>query len=212
MIRKGFILTVFGLGAACASAPKVDYAATPGADFSDYQTFSWVADDPQITERPGYSRKNDDRIEAAIVASLEDKGYVFVAEREAADFTVGYGVVIHNNVKTSGGSEYYGANWNHASGYLRVGGERLPTSEIGAPNDFWTGIHRDAGATVQDGRPEATLTIEIFDMSASSSVWRGYASKKITQHDRENPNEIIRTAVTSVFKSFPDNIAEEVTK
>ncbi len=190
---------------ACATGPQANFVVNPAVDLSDYATFAWIADDPQLSEPPAYSRKNDDRIENAIVSTLSTKGYVFIDDRSEADFVVGYSVGLRNNLKLSAAPDYFGANWSHASGYLPTGGEKVPGRELGAPDAFWDGVHKDYGATVSKGRPEARLTVDIFDVRSKAPAWQGSVEKEVTQHDRENADDTINRAVAKLFANFPDS-------
>lgn len=200
------MLLLVGLSA-CATGPKASFVGNPEIEISDYETFAWIADDPQLSEPPEYSRKHDDRIEKAILSALTAKGYVFLADRSEADFVVGYSVGFRKNLKLSSAPEYFGANWVHAAGYLPPGGEKVPGRELGVPDSFWEGIHKDYGTTVANDRPEATLTVDIFDVESKTPAWQGSVEKEVTQHDRENADETINAAIAKLFSKFPSNRA-----
>ena len=202
-MRKLFILLLTGVLAACASGAKTNFVLNPDVALDSYQSFSWVADDPQLSEPPDYSRKNDDRIEEAITAVLTEKGYLFVADRDKADFVVGYSVGIRKNLKLSAAPDYFGANWSHASGYIPPGGDRIPGRELGVPDSFWQGIHKDYGAVIESGRREGTLTVDVFDVDTKNPAWQGSIEKEITQHDRENATESFNDAISKLFEPFP---------
>ena len=203
MIRSLTIIAIIALAAACASAPATTHVANPDTAFNDYRSFSWIADEPRLSERPEYSARNDDRIEYAIISALQSKGYRFIADRDAADFVIGYSVGVRNNLKATAAPEYFGANWSHASQYIPPDGRRDPAGELGLPDEFWKGVHKDYGATLEKGRPKGTLTIDIFDVRTKTPAWQGVVQKEITQHDRENADEAFNAAIAKLFEPFP---------
>ncbi len=205
MDHKILIAVAIFLLSACAGSGKYSFVDNPEINFDNYRHFSWIAGDPQMSERPDYSARNDDRIENAIVSALETKGYVFVADRNEADFVVGYSVGIRKNVKLEAAPDYYGGNWVHASKYATPAGSRNTTLEIWGPEAFWEGINVDYGATIEKGRPEGTLTIDIFDVRSKTPAWQGIVEKEITQQDRKNATDAFNAAITKVFAPFPIN-------
>lgn len=192
----------------CATGANTSFVENPQVDFTAYERFSWIADEPRLTERPAYGAKNDERIENAIVAALEAKGYRFVADRDEANFVIGYSVGIRDNLKSTAAPEYFGANWTHAAEYLPPTGDKIPGRPTGAPDSFWDGIHKDYGATIEKGRPEGRLTIDLFDVGTKQPAWQGSIEKKVTQHDREHATEAFNKAIAKLFAPFPSRSAQ----
>ncbi len=97
MINLRMILMVVSCGliaGACAGDPgTVETGVDPSQDFSTYQSFTWAQNPPAKTS--GQYAPDDaaiERMTAAVKSSFEKKGYTFVEDRSAADFTVSYTV------------------------------------------------------------------------------------------------------------------------
>jgi hypothetical protein len=78
--------------AACASGFKATYDADPAHDFSGYQTFAWISENPMIIGAT--NRVPNPLLEPRIMAAIEDgmtvRGYRKVNDPESADFTVSF--------------------------------------------------------------------------------------------------------------------------
>lgn len=154
------------------------------ADFKDYRRFSWIADDPLIVgagQALPVSPLARKKIEDAILAELTEHGFVFVADREAADFVVSYTVGARDRIDATSYPVGYRGAWGwHLYGRYYVGAEV---------------VHRTY--------TEGTLGIDVFDGKSRQPVWHGWATKTITRSDRDDPTASIRKAVSAIFARFP---------
>jgi hypothetical protein len=103
--------------AACASGFKATYDADPAHDFSGYQTFAWISENPMIIGAT--NRVPNPLLEPRIMAAIEDgmtvRGYRKVNDPESADFTVSFTVGSREEIKVTS----YPASYHGYYGYPR---------------------------------------------------------------------------------------------
>lgn len=173
--------------AACESPIRVTTDRDPVADFSDYETFAWISDEPLIsqtvgvTEGPRISPIDDQRIREAVGYELRSRGWKQASSREEADLIVSYGIGAEERTEIYEtpvtGGYYYG-------GY-RYGG--------------WY-----AGSTVRTRQvTEGTLSIEFFDRETKQAVWVGWASKRLSPSGDEDRDRVIGEAIQKIMQDFP---------
>jgi hypothetical protein len=154
-------------------------------DFGEYRSFSWIDDKPYI-EGEGRSEVRVDpltqtKIERAIRAELERKGYSFTEDRDDADFVVAYTVGTRNELTVDSYPYPYSGAWGwHVYG-----------------SHYYVREYREHSYT------RGTLSVDVFDGESNSPVWHGWAEKTITGSDREDPSQTIIEAVARLFEEFP---------
>jgi len=143
------------------------------ASFDDYRTFSWIADNPMILGRgdsPSVSPLTQKKIVDAIAGELTRKGFVYAADRSAADFVLSYTIGTRERIEaTSYPSAYQGAWGWHLYGRYYY--------DIEVEHRMYT---------------EGTLGVDVFDGKSKQPVWHGWASKTISTSDREDPSSSIQ--------------------
>jgi hypothetical protein len=154
-------------------------------NFGEYETFSWIDDKPFIqgegrTAVP-VSPLTQTKIERAIQAELEQKGYSFAEDRDDADFVIAYTVGTRDEITVDSYPYPYRGAWG-----WHVYGSRYHVRE-----------YREHAYT------RGTLSVDIFDGESSRPVWHGWAEKTITESDREDPSDSIVKAVAQLFQEFP---------
>jgi hypothetical protein len=176
--RAWFVATlVAGLCAAgTAAAQDVSYNALPGANFTKFKTYKWVAiqgaDQPdQITHQ---------QILQAFDAELARKGLT-KTEDANADLYIAYQVALNQEKRldsyTTGGM---GWGWY---GYGYGGGMQTTTT-----------------STINVG----TLTLDMYEAAAKQLVWRGTASKSLdTKAKPEKRQKNLAKAAEKLLKKFP---------
>lgn len=162
----------------CASI-ETRHDFDPQAEFSAYQSFSWVADNPLMVATPGTSPLVGQRIERAVTRSLVAKGYRFVDDLELADFAVGFTVGTRDKVRITSTLE--------------------PVGIVG-PGQWNTVYQRNVD--VQE-YTEGQLAIDIFDLGLKRAVWHGRAIKNLSAGDMKNREQTINAAVQAVLADFP---------
>jgi len=174
------VLVPFMFAASCATIRAgSDYYAE--ADFSDYRSFAWLDESPLI--RPTASRIQISplsvrRIREAIERELTAKGFTQIAAREAADFAVSFTVGARDMIDVNDYPAFYRGPW------------------------AWRGPYYGANVDVTV-YTEGTLALDIFDNATRQPVWHGWARKRITESDVEDPAPTINEAVRAILAEFP---------
>lgn len=154
------------------------------ASFESYRSFSWIANEPLIVgtgNDPSVSPLTQKKIVDAIAGELARKGFVFTADRGAADFIVAYTVGTRDRIEaTSYPTAYQGAWGWHLYGRYYY--------DIEVEHRMYT---------------EGTLGVDIFDGKTKQPVWHGWATKTISSADRQDPSPSIDKAVAGLFAAFP---------
>jgi hypothetical protein len=156
-----------------------DYYAE--ANFSSYRSFSWLDESPLI--RPTASRVQISpltvrRIREAIERELTAKGFTQIADREEADFAVSFTVGARDMIDVDNYPPLYRGPWG------------------------WRGPYYGASVDVSV-YTEGTLALDVFDNATRQPVWHGWARKRITESDVEDPAPTINEAVRAILAEFP---------
>lgn len=171
---------------ACATPgfeAKHDYDDT--IDFSGYQTFSWISQNPMnigvTTVAP--SPLLEPRIMSSLERALVAKGYRYVKLPNDADFVVSFTVGARDEIRV----DSYPAT---GGGYYRRGG--------------WGGAYYGYGTETRVRQyTKGTLAVDLFSVQQRRPVWHGFATKKITEDDRDNQSATIDAAVAAIIAGFP---------
>ena len=151
-------------------------------DFSVYQTFSFISDNPLIMSDVTALATNPNlqqRLMNASKQALVGKGLRFVERASDADFVVSFTLgardkLRENNYPDAFRGGYYGG-WSEP--YHRAVDVRVYT--------------------------EGTLAIDLFDSAHKGPVWHGWATRTLSLEDRKNSETLIAEVVTSILNDFP---------
>lgn len=176
--RIGGVAAVVLTVAACTTVrPHADYL--PNFDFSEYQTFTWISDQPLIRSSgqsdPFVSPLDMQRIQRAIESELTAKGFHQVDDPSRADFVVSFTVGTRDKIDASSYPGYYGGRW-------------------GWP--YWESMEVYSYT-------EGVLAIDIFDQARGEPVWHGGIQKRVTGSQMDNPGELIKAGVAAILEQFP---------
>jgi hypothetical protein len=166
---------------ACATPMQARSDYDSRNDFSRYQSFAWIAEDPLITPRGAaeqVSPLNRRRIVEAIESQLAGKGFRKAADAASADFVLSFTVGARDRIDVQSYPVRYHGYWG------------------------WGGTYLGYDADVSTYR-EGTLAIDIFDAHSNQPVWHGWATKRITERDVENAGQQIPIAVAAILANFP---------
>lgn len=178
------LTAMFGLATSllligCTSIqPKSDF--DPEADFANVRTFSWISDKPLIvsTAQP-VSPLLEGRLMRSIQSNLEAKGLRHVAKASAADVAISFTVGARDKIRVDSYPSMYRGGWGTG----------------------WGGAYyRDVDVTEYT---EGRLAIDMFSVKGRSPVWHGWAEKRITSRDVENPQPVIDEVVTAILSKYP---------
>lgn len=184
--RQQSLIVVFLLGTFLTGCATVRSGAhhDSSVSFDNYQSFAWIADNPMILgdgKQQPISALAKKKITQSIKNELVTKGFVYLEDRDQADFIVAFTVGTRDRiVATSYPMAYRGAWGWHLYGhyYYRTEVE-----------------HRTY--------TEGTLGVDIFDGKTNEPVWHGWASKSVTSADRDDPSPAIKKSVAAIIKRFP---------
>ncbi len=178
--------------AGCATGPNVFTDYDPSQSFSDYQSFTWLGDNPMIVtgDRP-VTPLSAERLKSAIRSELSSKGFTYTDDAEAADFAVAFTVGAREkmDVREREVLDYYGPHWTW--GYNYYYGVVRPPVTVRTEIDVREYV-------------EGSLAIDIFDVRRKSPVWHADATKRLSRSDlREKSAENIKEAVAVILQGFP---------
>lgn len=170
-----------GLALACASPVQTAHDQSPSADFSRYETYAWIGQDP-VGGADSTEPREDPAVEAsirrAVDAELAARGYR-LAPAEAADLLVGFEVARQQ----------------------RVVQEHVPGRTTVYTRGFSYGSWYRSAPVRTRTLTEGTLTLEFFDRDSHEAVWVGWASRRLSSGlDRD---AVIRDAVARILEPFP---------
>ena len=188
---KLLTMALVSLGlAACASGFKAPYDADPAHDFSGYQTYAWISENPMIVGAT--NRIPSPLLESRIMASIEDgmtvRGYRKVDDPESADFVLSFTVGSREEIKVNS----YPASYQGFYGHPR--------------SAYWGGAYYGYGmATETQVRQyqKGMLALDVFDVKERRPVYHSVAEKSITDSDRKKLDETVNAAVAAVLEAFP---------
>lgn len=179
----------------CAGVP-VSSDFDESQNFGDYQSFSWLRNDPLmvaggLTPTPA----TEQILISATREALESKGFRFVEDSGTADFLVALSVGTRDKTSIQEFYRSYGPNWGWGSQYY---GGIYPMAGVGHQKE-----------TLVTEYTEGTLSIDIFDVARKSPVWHGSASKRLSDRElRGDSAESTRVGVKDILASFPPGQSE----
>ena len=173
---------------ACATGKSYksydDY--NPNIDFSGYQTFSFISDNPMIVSsaQGPVSPLLQGRIMNSIRADLSRKGFRYVTDPDSADMAISFTVGSRDQIKV----DQYPASYRtgYGSYYRGYGYGMAYTTE--------TRVRQYT---------EGQLAIDIFDVRSRNPAFHGTASTRINSSDRANIEEFITNIVVETLDGFP---------
>lgn len=177
------------LVAGCATGFKATHDHDSSHDFSGYQTFAWISENPmkvgQTVQSPNPLLQP--RIMNAVEAALAAKGYRQVEEPKNADFVLSFTIGSREKISVN---SYPSMSMGYSTGY---------------PGHWGWGAAYHCCATDTQVRQYTTgiLAIDIFDVEERRPVWHGAASKTINEKDRENIEMTVKAAVDAILGGFP---------
>lgn len=179
MNRFSFLIAAAALSLAGCSSVSVqrDYDVT--FDFASLKTFAWQHAEQPATGNPRIDNDLiDQRVRAAVNASLESKGFTLVEAAEA-DFLVAYFIDYRQRVQ--------GSTWSvgmSTGRYGRHGG-------VGYQTDI-------------EDYEEGSLTIDLIEPAADKIVWRGVGRRR--SYESSDPGRItavVNESVAAILDKFP---------
>lgn len=181
-LRSAVLILAASLSACSAIRTGAHYDLT--SNFSGYRSYSWIAANPLILgsgRQSSISPLTQSHITRVIAAELQRKGFVFADSPDEADFIVCFTLGTRAGIDARSYPVAYQGTWG-----WHLYGRHYYTNQV---------HHRSY--------TEGTLSIDIFDGKSKQPVWHGWASKTISDANRQKPTPIIKKAVAQVFEQFP---------
>jgi Domain of unknown function (DUF4136) len=177
----GLVVT-FGVLSGCATQLQVGSDYDGSATFRNYHTFMVVQREHGGLESP-LNPLVAARVEDAIRADLNHKGYVETSDPQAADFMIDFTIDSRERTDINSYPQPY-AGWGW-------GGPRS-----------WGGPYWGDSVDVHQYR-EGMLSVDVFDAHSHRPVWHGWAKKELSDDDIEHSTGPVQRAVAAVLAKFP---------
>jgi len=184
LIRKLFVGATAIALAACATGPRVDTLQAPNADYSQYETFSYVS--PLGTDRAGYASIISQQLVFSTRREMELRNFQYVEDPDQADLLLNFNAQLDEQIQTINVVEpAFGPTfWNYRYGLYRPW-----------PN------YRETVAV--DQFTKGTVVIDLIDAEAERMIWEGTATGRVTDQTRRDAAEELDQAVKAIFDRFP---------
>ncbi|MGB1262193.1 MAG: DUF4136 domain-containing protein [Cognaticolwellia sp.] len=169
-------------GCVSTQQAKVNFDRNNEISTGHYKTFAWLNEGKILAEPVDVNPVMKVRIDNAIEQAFIAKGYQLVSNSEQADFTIAYTMGSREKIKVDSMPTTYRTGFLWGRGFY--GG-------IGIGNE-----------TRVKNYTEGKLAIDVFDVSSHQPVWHGWAVKRITSSDQDNPSKIIKQVVEQVVAQF----------
>ncbi|WP_020532058.1 DUF4136 domain-containing protein [Flexithrix dorotheae] len=190
---KKLMIIIAAVGAlmiqSCTTSMKVVSDVDPVANFGSYKTFSIEYVDSNAPRDLSINEINQRRLEKAIIAEMEKRGYVLTEE---ADLKVSYQVNIKENKEYR--TNHYNNYGPYYGGYYGYYGYGYGPWMYGGGGGFSTTNEY----SVYNGK----LTVKIEDSSEDKLVWLGSGKREITESNRRVEDRI-KKDVADIFKQYP---------
>lgn len=170
---------------ACVSPVTTDFET--GHNFSTYQTFAWVGDDPVAESGDtDISPRGEQAMMEAAESVLSGKGFTRIESADDADFLVGFTVGARDKVDF-----------------------RTSYDRVFIPDSF--GNFRSVGIQSVDANEytQGSLAIDIFDGNSGRAVWNGTGSRRLSNAELRGTTARIYDGVAAVLEDFPPTLADE---
>ena len=188
---KMFIIAVIAIAAVgCTSqyVAKVNFDKNTKVNTTSYKTFAWLKESKILSAsedvNPVIKIRLDDAVEQTFIA----KGYTLVASAEKADFAISYTVGSRDKIRVDSYPVAYNTGFMWGRGYYGHRG-------------YYGGMAIGTETQVRN-YTEGKLAIDVYDVKTHQPAWHGWAVKRISASDKENPEQTIRNLVEQVIINF----------
>ena len=173
---------ILALSTSCVSNFKVSYDYDKDAEFIDYNTFSMLPWDDDVSSHISNEAKR--KLYAAARAEMEKRGYTFV--EKGGDLAVGISVLIEEKVEyKSDGTVNYNVGYGY---YGYYGGYGMGYSSPTTIREYY----------YNDG----TVIIDVFDEKKKNLIWQGMGFDRLDENSHKNI-EKIPTYMKYIYYKYP---------
>lgn len=173
------LLTALLLGA-CATGPKLRVQREPDVDFSQYETFGFVAEPG--TDRAGYSTLTTQYFKQAVRREMEALGYRY--SEDDPDLLANFFARIETRTEVHSHPTYAAGYYGYRYGLYTAWPYYLQDVET---------VHYRVG----------TANIDIVDAERRQLIWEGVAEGRLTRKALDDPGTAIDSMVRDLFGRFP---------
>jgi hypothetical protein len=183
-LRFSFFVVAALTLSACATGPRIDTLQAPNADYSRYETFSYVS--PLGTDRAGYASIISQQLVFSTRREMELRNFVYVDDPEQADLLLNFNAQLNEQIRTIDVVEpAFGPTfWDYRYGMYST----------------WPNYRH---STAIDQFTEGTVVIDLIDAEAERMIWEGTATGRVTERTRRDAAAELDKAVTAIFDRFP---------
>lgn len=183
-------LALLALLTACSTTPRVDFDFDTSNDFSDYKTFSWLADPlGEVVGNMPVADELNQRISDTLLTQFEQKGFSYTETQDEADFLISY---------TFGARDDLLLNQIPTSIYENSE-EWLWGKEY---HSYMLGLD-DEEADIEYAR--GVFALDIFDSKSRRPVWHSKV-QKVLENDESPPSaDEVKQIVTLALQNYPPN-------
>jgi len=188
MIKMKAILlsSLMVLLTACATPGlKVNFDKNPNFNIGSAKTFAWLKESKALHITAGFNPITKARIDKTIEETFINKGYKLVSDVTTADLAISYTVGSRNQIQVDSYPATFQGGFGWGRGYYGRYGSVGMSTETHVRN-----------------YTQGELAIDIYDVKSKQPAWHGWATKKITQDDKEDIVTLINLVVTSTLANF----------
>ena len=183
------VLAVIMFG--CSSNPSIQstYDYNREVDFTRFRTYAFIDENPMaVSQTQGpVSPMLEGRLMESIRIALNGKGYNEVDDPESADMVVAFTVGSREQIKVDSYPATYHAGYARLGYYYGYGG-------MGVGYATETRVRQYT---------EGQLAVDIFDVATRDPAFHGVASKRISDADRRNQQEMLNAVTAEALAGFP---------
>ncbi len=185
IIILAMVLSVV-VGCASTYQAKVKFDTNSKIDTSEYKTFAWLKESKILAASDDVNPVMKVRLDNAVENAFIEKGYQLITSAENADFTISYTVGNREKIKIDHFPASYNTGFFWGRGYF------------GRPI-FHSGVAFESKIR---NYTEGKLAIDVFDVKSHQPAWHGWAVKRISSSEKNDPESTIKRLVTQVVANF----------
>ncbi|MEQ8691999.1 MAG: DUF4136 domain-containing protein [Pseudomonadales bacterium] len=175
--------------AGCQSVPVTNYDYSETARFGDYQTFSWLTQNPV-----GFHKDMDahvspligQHLKEAAISAFAEVGLRYVEDPSNADVLMAFTLGSRERIAIDG---YYGYYGYAISGDETAGG-------------YWYDNNQNLGRFV-----EGQICVDLFDRQSRQPVWHGTAEETLSQSEVEYWRERVPAIMDYIAQGYPPELS-----
>lgn len=174
------------------SGIKTQHDFNPSVNFANYQTYAFISENPMIVSQAegAISPLLQGRLMESIRIAMNGKGYNEIKNPEAADMAIAFTVGSRDQIKVDSYPASYSMGYGSFYGHGRYGG--------------YGGYGMNYGTETRVRQyTEGELAVDVFDVASHHPAFHGKATKKISEADQKNAQEVLNLITAEALSAFP---------